>query len=583
MENGVVNLLRSRRAAQTMLVSVLLISACAPTQLAPEPGAGGAMQSQQTSGPKIVTIAIQGQPVSFDSDLTGAAAGRNQGGVSNVRYMVHDGLMTRTGPQSYEPRLVTESPSTEKGTWTVNPDGTMDMTWKLRPNVKWHDGTAFTSEDTMFAFEVRRDPDLARLSGGRGRPELMLSATTPDPHTFIVHWKQVYVLAALGDGLEPLPKHILSDLWAQDKDAMTQSRYFTTEFVGLGAFKLARWEQGSHMEFTRFDDYYLGRPLLDRVIVRFIPDPNTMVANILSEAVDVVLPTGVDLDQALEVRRRWEGTGNVVHSDVVGGLHQLEIQHRTEYARPQFGLTDRTVRQAFYHAIDRQTLADVMAQGLAPAADSWYAPNDPVRKDVEANIPQFPYNPALATQLLEGAGWTRGADSVLTHRPSGERFLVEIQLRPGDEAVKAGSIVADGWQAIGARVELESLTPGTANDGQYLATRPGPALISPGGYNFYDRRLMSTSIPRADTRWTGNNRGGYNNPRVDAILDKLGVVVDSRERAGLHRDLLREQMEDIALMPLYWEVLPILMLKGIVGPRMQGNEATPNIYEWDRR
>jgi peptide/nickel transport system substrate-binding protein len=224
-----------------------------------------------------------------------------------------------------------------------------------------------------------------------------------------------------------------------------------------------------------------------------------------------------------------------------------------------------------------------MAQGLAPAADSWYAPNDPVRKDIEANIPQFPYNPARATQLLEGAGWVRGADGVLMHRPSGERFLVEIQLRPGDEAVKAGSIIADGWQAIGARVELEPLTPGTANDGQYLATRSGPALISPGGYNFYDRRLMSTSIPRAETRWTGNNRGGYNNPKVDEILDKLGVVVDSRERVSLHRDLLREQMEDIALMPLYWEVLPILMLKGIVGPRMQGNEATPNIYEWDRR
>jgi len=569
-------------AARLMLVPLLLITACAPTQRATEQAAAPS-SGQQPAAPKVVTIAIQGQPVSFDSDLTGSAAGRNQGGVTNVPYIAHDGLMTRTGPQSYEPRLVTEAPSTEKGMWTVNPDGTMDMTWKLRPNVKWHDGAPFNSEDMMFTFQVRRDPELPRLSGGRGRPELMQSATAPDPLTFVVHWRQVYVLAGLADGLEPLPKHLLSEMWAQDKEGMTQSRYFTTEFVGLGAFKLASWEQGSHMEFVRNDDYYLGRPLLDRVILRFIPDPNTMVANILSEAVDVVLPTGVDLDAALEVRRRWEGTGNLIRSDVVGGLHQLEIQHRVENARPMFGLINRTVRQAMYQAIDRQTLADVMAQGLAPAADSWYAPNDPVRTDVESFIPQFPYNPARAIQVLDSEGWARGADGVLTHRPSGERFQVEIQLRPGEEALRAGSIIADGWQAVGARVDLEPLTPATANDGQFLATRSGPALISPGGYNFYDRRLHSMGIPRAETRWTGNNRGGYSNPRVDEILNKLALTVDARERVGLHRDLLREQMEDIALMPLYWEVLPILMLKGVVGPRMQGSEATPNIYEWDKR
>ena len=571
----------SQRIVVASLLLVLLGSACGPAQ-APG-GSGGTAEGQQASSPKVMTIAIQGQPVTFDTDLTGAAAGRNQGGVTNVRYIAHDGLMTRTGPQSYEPRLVTESPSTERGTWTVNPDGSMDMTWKLRPNIKWHDGTAFTSDDMMFTFEVRRDPDLARLSGGRGRPELMQSAAAPDPQTFVVRWRQVYVLAGLADGLDPLPKHLLGDLWAQDKEAMTQSRYFTTDFVGLGAFKLARWEQASHMEFVPNEDYYLGRPLLDRVIVRFIPDPNTMVASILSEAVDVVLPTGVDLDAALEVRRRWEGTGNVVHSDVVGGLHQLEIQHRQEYARPTFGLPNRNVRQAFYQAIDREALAEVMAQGLAPAADSWYAPNDPVRKDIEGEIPQFPYNPARATQLLEAEGWVRGGDGVLMHRPSGERFQTEIQLRPGEEGLRAGSIVGDAWRAIGAVVDLEVLTPATANDGQHLSTRPGPALISPGGYNFYDRRLHSMGIPRAETRWTGNNRGGYSNPRVDEILNKLAVTVDTRERVGLHRDLLREQMGDVALMPLYWEVLPILMLRGVVGPRMQGNEATPNIYQWDKR
>lgn len=568
--------------ASTLVFVMLLVAACSPAQR-PSDAAVGSPDGQQSSGPKSVTVAIQGEPASFDGDLTGAAGDRNLGGVTNVRYIVHDLLVARTGAQSYEPRLAAEAPTVEKGTWIVNADGTMDMTWKLRPNIKWQDGTPFTSDDMLFTFQVRRDPDIPRLPGGRGRPELMRSVSAPDPQTLVVHWSQIYVLAGQADGLEPLPRHLLGDLWAQDKDAMTQSRYFTTDFIGLGAFKLARWEQGSHMEFARFEDYYRGRSALDRVLLRFIPDGNTMVASILAEAVDVVLPTGVDLDAGLELRRRWEGTGNQVKFDVIGGLHQLEIQHRAEYARPVGGFTNRNVRQAMYQAIDRQTLADVMTQGFAPFADSWYAPNDPVRKDVEAFIPQLRYDLAAAIRMLESEGWTRGADGLLTNQGSGERFQTEIQLRPGDEAQRAAAIIADGWKAAGALVEFETLTPGVANDGQHLATRPGLGLISPGGYNFYDRRLHSMGIPRAETRWTGNNRGGYSNPRVDDLLNKLAVTVDDRERVGLHRDLLREQMGDIALMPLYWEVLPILMVRGVTGPYMQGNEATPNIFEWDKK
>jgi peptide/nickel transport system substrate-binding protein len=564
----------------TVLLVLLLVSACGPAQRqAEQPATSG---EAQPSGPKTLTVAIQGEPTSFDASLTGAAADRTLGGVTNLQYIVHDGLTSRTGAQSYEPRLALEAPTVEKGTWVVNPDGSMDMTWKLRPNIKWQDGSPFTADDMMFTFQVRRDPDLPRLPGGRGRPELMRGIVTPDPQTIVIHWSQVYVLAGQADGLEPLPRHLLGDLWSESKDSMTQSRYFTTDFVGLGAFKLSRWVQGSHMEFERFEDYYRGRAPIDRVILRFIPDGNTMVASILAEAVDVVLPTGVDLDAALDLRKRWEGTGNQVRFDVIGGLHQLEIQHRAEYARPVNGLTNRNVRQAFYQAIDRQTLADVMAQGFAPPADSWYAPNDAVRKDVEQFIPQFPYNPADAARMLEGEGWVRGADGVLTHQPSGERFQVQIQLRPGDEAQRAGAIIADGWKAVGALVDFDTLTPGVANDGQYLSTRPGPALISPSGYNFYDRRLHSMGIPRAETRWTGNNRGGYSNPRVDALLDKLAVTVGDRERIPLHADLLREQMGDIALMPLYWEVLPILMVRGVTGPYMQGSDATPNIFDWNK-
>src|SRR5205823_3273693 len=66
-------------------------------------------------------------------------------------------------------------------------------------------------------------------------------------------------------------------------------------------------------------------------------------------------------------------------------------------------------------------------------------------------------------------------------------------------------------------------------------------------------------------RWNGNNRGGYSNPRVDAILDRLVVTIDTTERLQLHKDLLREQMGDVALIPLYWNADPVLAVKGLTG------------------
>jgi len=88
------------------------------------------------------------------------------------------------------------------------------------------------------------------------------------------------------------------------------------------------------------------------------------------------------------------------HAEAIPRLADLEIQFRPELARPMAGLRDRLVRQAFYQAINREELAGVMAHGLAPTADSWVRPSDPLRAELEASIPKYPYDPAEASRLL---------------------------------------------------------------------------------------------------------------------------------------------------------------------------------------
>src|SRR5207248_11311145 len=97
----------------------------------------------------------------------------------------------------------------------------------------------------------------------------------------------------------------------------------------------------------------------------------------------------------------------------IAGVDPVEnIQHRPEFARPPNGLTNQTVRQAFYQALDRQAIVDVDTAGLGTVADSWIAPTDEIRPQVEASIPKYPYDPARAQQVLAQVGWVRGADGI---------------------------------------------------------------------------------------------------------------------------------------------------------------------------
>ena len=259
----------------------------------------------------------------------------------------------------------------------------------------------------------------------------------------------------------------------------------------------------------------------------------------------------------------------------------LELQHRTEYARPALnGLPNHAVRQALYHAIDRPALAEAMSNGVSPVADSWFPPSDPPRPEVEASIPQFPYDPTRAIALLTQSGWTRGGDGSLIRPATGERFDIQLTARGARDA-KEQHIIADNWKAVGTQVDLYNIPPALQNDREHVSTLPGAWLATLQIEHLITDRFHSRSITSPGTRWTGNNRGGYSNPRVDALLDQLTSTIPARERLALYRELLVAQMGDLPLMMLYWEGDILLVAKGVKGVRGGGN-STWNFFEWDR-
>ena len=307
------------------------------------------------------------------------------------------------------PRLVQEMPSVEKGTWKVLPDGRMDVTWTLRPNIKWHDGRPLTSDDVLFAWEYLTSPG-SQMAKQAWVPSVD-AFSAPDPMTFVVQFKRPYALVerigkGTSDDFRPLPRHILGELLARgDIDAFNNSSHWRNDYIGVGPYRLARWEAGSHIQFTRSDDYFLGRPPLDGIIYTFHPDANGLLASLLAGSLDVHLPRGLDLSQATELKQRWEGTGHQVLISPDGKMKGLGPQFRPEIARPA-ALLERPVREALFRGLDRASIVQAGARGLAPIADSWVPPDDlqhQITSYANSIIP-YPYDPARAQSILEAQG-----------------------------------------------------------------------------------------------------------------------------------------------------------------------------------
>jgi peptide/nickel transport system substrate-binding protein len=322
--------------------------------------------------------------------------------------------------------------------------------------------------------------------------------------------------------------------------------------------------------------------MLDRVILRIIPDFNTMVSNALAGTVDVAQPPGESMDAAMELKRRWEGTGNRVRTDANNRIRLIYMQYRPEYARPQNAVTNRTVRQGLYHAIDRTAVAGVITEGLSPTADSWLSPSDPLRKDVEASIPQYPYNVDRAQRLLAEAGWLRGGDGVVVRQDTGERFELEVRNRPGSATERELVVVADYWKAVGVVANVVPGAPSRVTDREWLATYPGVQLSRLETEDAYNtRRLHSRAIAAPANRWAGRNGAGYSNPVADALQERLVVTIDRVGQLTLHRQLLQEVMGEVAIMPLFWDTELVLATKGVKG-EVTATETGWNLFTWDK-
>jgi peptide/nickel transport system substrate-binding protein len=567
------------RFASVVMILTFTLTACAPSH------AGRSASGNQTASPgastgvKSMVAAINEDPGNFWDGITGGGGS----GARELGHMVNQYLVALAPDAQPQPRLLAELPSQDNGTWRVLPDGRMETTWKLRSDVLWHDGTPFTAEDIVFSILVNRDPDVP--NGNQAAAKLIEKAEAIDPTTVVTTWRDLYPFA---DRLEhreliPLPRHILERSYREAKDTLLLQPYFSTEYVGLGPYKVARWEHGSHLDLVANEHYFLGKPKIDNIRIQFIADENAMLANLRAGSLNLVLPPGgPEFDQIMDLKREWDTSrqGTVITESVRWTFIDVQKNRTTQPAE----LADPRVRQALFYAIDRPELARAILAEFGVVADSWVHPDYPVFKIVQPSIKKYDYDPRRASALLAEAGWRPGPDGML--EKSGAKFNVGLRYRTEE---RDAIVIREAFKAIGVTAELQFLSDQLLRDRQQRATFTGLDITNnPMGGLSAVRRFITEAVPTAENRWTGTNRGSYANPAWDALGERLRVTLSERERDDIERQLVDVFTTDLPALPLYYEGQALPLGHGLTGVQPTRGVAhtghvmhTGNVHLWE--
>jgi peptide/nickel transport system substrate-binding protein len=566
-------------AAIMWLVLALALTACSQAgrpQAAPGSAAQGtAGEPASPARAKRISVATAGEPPTLNSTVAASQADTSVRGRAEVESLVHVGLAAQDDRGMLTPRLAVQVPAIENGLWKVLPDGRMETMWQIKPNVKWHDGTPFTADDLVFTARVAQDADLP-LTRDVAYDSLE-SLVAVDAQTVVIRWKSPYIGADLlftqRLGL-PIAKHLVERTYSENKSTLPQLAYWTQEFVGTGPYKLREWVQGSHLVLEASSDYILGRPKLDEIEVKFIPDPSTRMANILAGATDMTFGLGLSLNQGLQLRDQWRD-GRLAVS--LGGSRALHPQLLNP--SPAI-LTDARYRRALIHGLDRQEMVDTLQAGLSQVPHSFLNPSEPEYAETLESAVRYEFDPRPAVEMISGLGYARESDGWF-YDATRQKLDIEISsVITGDDNEKAMLSVADYWQRIGITVVTAPIPIQRQRDREFRATIRGFDLAGGGGGDIeYLQRLRRSQVPLPENNFVGLNKTRYSNPEFDGTIDRFFTTIARPERIQVLRQIVHHISDQVVIIPMFYTAQPTMIANRL--DRVSDTLATSSVITWN--
>lgn len=457
------------------------------------------------------------------------------------------------------PFLAAEIPTLENG--GIAEDG-RSVTWKLKQDVIWSDGTPFTAQDVVFTYEFLSNPEVGAVSAGTY--EVVESVEAIDDHTVRVNFKDVnpaWSLVFVGAEGMILPQHIYQSY----NGANAREAPANLKPIGTGAYRVVDFRPGDTVIYEPNPEFREVEQLdFERIELKGGGDA-TSAARAVLQTGDADFAYNLQVEAPVLDELAVAGQGEVV-SNYGALMERIIINHsdpnevapsgeRSSVEIPHPFLSDRTVRQAFELAIDRDTIAEQL-YGVTGQATPNFLTAPP---EYASPNTSYEFDPEQAQQLLNEAGW-QDTNGNGTRDKDGTEMQLVFQTSVNPLRQKTQAVVKQGLQSIGVGVELKSIDPSV-----YFSSDPsnndtvehfyadlqmyttGNTSPDPAAYmNF----MTCNQIPQQENDWSGDNNSRYCNPEYDRLWQSANRELDPERREQLFIEMNDILIEDAVVIPL---------------------------------
>ncbi|MFH1369171.1 MAG: peptide-binding protein [Elusimicrobiota bacterium] len=437
--------------------------------------------------------------------------------------------------------------------WEISDNGLI-ITFKLRKNVKWHDGRPFTAGDVKFTYERLIDPKVRTPYGSDYL--IVKELKILDPYTLRVTYKEPFAPALESWGMGIVPKHVFEKGDFNENPANRNP-------VGTGPYKFKEWKTDEKIVLEANPDYFEGKPYISRYVYRIIPDQSVEFLELRNESIDEMSLTP---DQ-------WRA-------------YPEFFRHYNKFRYPAFMYTyfafnlknpvfaEKKFRQAVAHAIDKRDIINGVLLGMGKAATGPFPPQswayDPGVRDYE-------YNPEKAKILLAELGWKdEDGDGYLER--NGKKLSFTIMTNQGNKLRSlSAEIIQSHLKKIGIKAEVRIVEWSTFIH-KFVDQKNFDAIIL--GWNL-SRDPDQYSIWNSKQTGTGQyNFVSYSNPEIDSLLEKGRKTFDHEKRKTIYHKMHRILAQDLPYIFLYYpESMPVVH-KRFIGPEVAPAGLGWNFFKW---
>lgn len=444
------------------------------------------------------------------------------------------------GDGNLVPMLASEAPSKENG--GLSADG-LTVTWKLKPNVKWHDGKPFTADDVVFNWQYASDPATAAVTVGSYKDikvekvdDLTVKLTFSKPTPF---WADAFV-GTLG---MVIPKHLFADyIGGKSRDAPANLKP-----VGTGPYRFVEFKPGDIVRGERNPDYHLpNRPHFDTIEMKGGGDAVSAARAVLQTG-EYDYAWNVQVEDEILKRMEEGGKGKVVTS--FGGnieFIQLSVKdpwtevdgERSNAKTSHPFLGDPAVREAISYLIDKGSVEKFIYGRTGVATANFL--NAPEKFKSKAT--KWEFSIEKANKILDDAGWKRGSDNI--RAKDGKKLKLVFQTSINAPRQKTQAIIKQAAQRAGIELELKSVTGSVffssdvANPDTYTKFYCDMQMytttqLQPDPDRFMNQ-YVSWEIANKDNKWQGRNTVRWTNEEYDKLYTAAGGELDPVKRAAMY-------------------------------------------------